>query len=653
MENNNDGFISLKEAAAKSGLSVITLRRYIKAGTVSASKVGKSYFLSKDVIERIASKSTLLSEGLGYVAKGLNDKTEFKYHVSRKDLFHKARDIFAGIGEKNLAKEANFDANIFAYTYINLFNKRESLKKWGRFAPVGSGTDESGQEHFFPDPRWIDDDMVSHAKKRVTQTDNPLTLSIYFDLIVEYSTEKDKRYFAEKAIENYLSASEIQYASGWEFEFLDSLTRSLELSLKFKFSDKTTEIIEMCFDSIKRFNADGKPRYSFEIFEVLLSILNQLTEKQIREIIKYSRLASEYFGDKKGDNRHLQREFLGIPLKIARSKKRSEEVSKIELEIIDSLLNEASEKSASGLVEAHFLEEALKRVHNLKDPRNEEANIRQKIEAAYIKSQSEMKPISVSFEFTEKQRQDYVNSILAVTNTESLLRIGAIPDLIPSYQKAEDQTKKLIKDHPLQYIFKTDIIQDGRRVSSIGGGLSMSQDHILQTFSMNMNTHNIFLKFLFDELQQRGVNDTELIQYLSDKYPFKYDNFDALAEGIKAYYRKDYFSAVTIIVTQTEEVLRNLLRRIGYPTLKVVRGHQEAIQMPEILESQPFTTSFSNDLLWYLRLTFFDKRGRAIRDPIAHGLYKKSTQNEYDCYVAIHILLILATLEIKEKSKEN
>lgn len=46
-------WLTLKQAAAKSGLSIVTLRRYIKNGRLAKKKRGKEYIVSSKALEKL------------------------------------------------------------------------------------------------------------------------------------------------------------------------------------------------------------------------------------------------------------------------------------------------------------------------------------------------------------------------------------------------------------------------------------------------------------------------------------------------------------------------------------------------------------------------------------------------------------------------
>ncbi len=128
--------------------------------------------------------------------------------------------------------------------------------------------------------------MVAHASKRTSETDNPLVLAIYYDLIFEHIKARDKRPFAISAIENYLAAAEIQFTNGWDFECQDSLIRAWELSIKIGDNTRIAEVQKQIFAYVDKYASKDNPRFSLELLDALFSQLKRLSSEQRMLLIK-------------------------------------------------------------------------------------------------------------------------------------------------------------------------------------------------------------------------------------------------------------------------------------------------------------------------------------------------------------------------------
>lgn len=634
--------LSIKEAANLLKVSVITFRRYIKDGKIKAIKVGREYRIAKsDLNSDLMAKPALISEANSLVAKALEDRSELQYHVSRKEVFHQASDLFKKAGDIDMANRTNFDANIFGYAKTNIWNESESRKKWGRFAPMGTGKNEKGQEFYFPDPSWIDGQMLKHAEMRVAETKNPITLAAYYDLLFEYSPSSAKKGdFAKKAISNYSDAAKIQYENNWFFEFLDSIIRAFELSIKIKDKSATNKALKDIFNHLKKMQTDGNIRYSLEILEVLVQFPAILTTKQFEEVIIFARAGQKNFAN----NWLIERSFLAVIESGYKASKKQDQVLSVLKEKADSFIKEADAGAErGGLVEATFLESAFEIIKSI-GSQEEKAELRRRIEKAYLRSQEEMKPISAEIKITGKQQQELLKDIFVEDKIESLDKIGKSRQLIPSYLHAEKMTKELFDKHPLQHLVSRSTIQDGRKIIASQGGSDITQDDVIEQIGKyTIPIYGIFLQFVFDEMKKRNIGRNEFIKYLKDKDFFQYPNFGAVAEGIEDYFEGKYYSCLSILLPQIEQILRLSIRKMGLPTMRIENnGEQRVIHIKEILET--LHIFIGNNIFYYFSLITWDKRGFALRDSSAHGLLEYNSQNRNQAELVMHMLLVIAQL---------
>ena len=164
--------------------------------------------------------------------------------------------------------------------------------------------------------------------------------------------------------------------------------------------------------------------------------------------------------------------------------------------------------------------------------------------------------------------------------------------------------------------------------------------------------HGIFLGFLFDELKGRGLDAKKLTAYLSQRDFFKNNTLPAVSEAVELYFDGKYFSAVTVLLPQLEQVLRLANRKLGLPTLRSLdNGEQRVIYLQEALAN--LESIFTPDQYQYFCLVLWDKRGPALRDSSAHGLLNYSGANKSQANLLLQLLLILAAFEYREKNSEG
>jgi len=102
-----------------------------------------------------------------------------------------------------------------------------------------------------------------------------------------------------------------------------------------------------------------------------------------------------------------------------------------------------------------------------------------------------------------------------------------------------------------------------------------------------------------------------------------------LQEGLRAYNDGDYTKAMSVLIPQTEAMLREVLRFLGIPIRKRRRGSgmYELKNMNDVLSEQRVVDLLEEDLLFFLKIIFIDKRGWNLRNEFAHGALPASAFN--------------------------
>jgi hypothetical protein len=221
--------------------------------------------------------------------------------------------------------------------------------------------------------------------------------------------------------------------------------------------------------------------------------------------------------------------------------------------------------------------------------------------------------------------------------------------LCASYVRAEELAHDLFAKYPFSHLMGGSLIQDGRAVSYTSGGFEVTEDHIVNRLSVDVQMHGIWLGFLFDELKRRGLDAAALAAYLSEKPFFTPAAMPAITEALANYFDGRYYSTVAVLLTQLESVLRNVNRKLGLPTLRSLdSGERRVIYLSEALDNlKAAFDAVSPDIYHYFSLILLDKRGPGLRDTTAHGLLEFGEANRYQANLLLHLLLILATFEYR------
>jgi len=642
---------TLKQAAEKLGISVVTLRRYIKHGKLTAKKVGKEYRVAEADVEALMTASTLTNPD-DIIAKALETNEEYRYEHQRSDAFSAAEKILRERGNTEQADVVAKDALIFGYRLIVQSRaEKNKVSNRGRFSPRMTGTDGEGKPAAWPDPAWINSDLVEHAKMRADSVVNPIAKAVYCDLVYEYSKNADRPKYGKQATKTYLLAVDTEPEDAKNFRYFNTqshILRALELSLALKDDTLFNQTKETALRKMEELASKGQMRILHEIIEDLLRQAKKLDSSDIPRIESLiTKAVNQYFDE---GNQNLGRSFIELRKQLPSVKNDTAKQKAVQRDLFDSFIREGVDKSDSGMVAGHFYAEALK-IGGGVITTEEQAKLRRKIEKANLQGETEMK--SHTFEFTIKNEdiKKYVDAILRDDYEESLRRISFLPGMIPSVQRAEKLAKELLEKYPVSQMFASQSLQDGRVVAITPGGHELTENHILSRLSEDVQMHGMWLGFLFDELKKRGLDAPKLAAFLSQRDFFPVETMPAISEALANYFDGKYYSAVTVLLTQLEQLFRLANRKLGLPTLRSLdNGEQRVIYMNEALTSlKGFFDAFSPDAYQYFSLVLLDKRGLGLRDTTAHGLLEFSSANKNQANLLLQLLLILTIFQYEQK----
>lgn len=640
---------TLKQAADNLGLSVVTLRRYIKQGKLIAKKVGKEYQITEEDVEMLKASTPADADAL--IAHALETNEDFRFLHQRSGALRQAEALLRERGDTERADDISKDALIFNFRLVvQARAEKRGVSNRGRFSPTMTSTDAEGRGVAYPDPALIDATLIEHAKKRADEVENPVTKAIYCDLVYEFSRNAEKPIYGKRAAETYLLAADVEPVKEEHrlFNVQDYVLRALELAVALK-DDALFRIVTTY--ALQRMNVlahENEMRILIEIIEQLLKNAKKLDQRTIDELAHLIDVAADFY-IRQAQNEHLGRSFIELKKLLPAVKASVAEQKKVQRQLFESYMREGAAKAGSGLAAAHFYSEALKIAGGVVTD-EEQAALRRRIEEANLQSENEMHQFSYTVSLTNEEVKEYINAVLVDDLEGSLVRIARLPSMIPSLEKARERAKEYLAQFPVSSMLARTTLQDGRVVALTPGGFELTESHIVHRFAEEISFHGIFLGFLFDELKSRGLDAKQLVAYLSQRDLFKNDTLPAVSEAIELYFDGKYFSAVTVLLPQIEQLLRLANRKLGFPTLRSLdTGEQRVVYLQEALAN--LENIFTPDQYLYFCLVLWDKRGLALRDSSAHGLLSYSNANRIQADLLLQLVLILAPFEYRSKSE--
>jgi len=122
-----------------------------------------------------------------------------------------------------------------------------------------------------------------------------------------------------------------------------------------------------------------------------------------------------------------------------------------------------------------------------------------------------------------------------------------------------------------------------------------------------------------------------------------------LLAAIKAYLEEQYISFMHIAAPLIESTLRNLVRINGDNIYKPNKSEgYDAILLGDILSNEKIVQALGEDLLFYIKLIYNDKRGLNLRNIIAHGIIAPSMFNKSNANLILHTLFTFTLFQTSE-----
>ncbi len=516
-----------------------------------------------------------------------------------------------------------------------------------RFVPMATYNNGA----IFPDPNSFSDEALVYFEKRAKDSKNPILTTRYLDFLWEKSKSKKKHIFAIEAIEQYLLTVDAYDNEDVVFEKLDGLQRATELCLilegKSKKKPLTEKLVIRLNEQINVTNEKKNFRWFLEMFELVIALKQFYTEKQIKEFIKLCEESARQYH--KDQNFHLQRSFLELKSKLGKLLRSSDAIKNdVDEQIGLSLIAEAEAKSGSGLVKAHFLQEAVEHYRKLGNKKKVEELITQIKEATgqAIKNK-EFKHFSSTVELKKEDAESMKKSL--GTGKDVPQNMGTPPNFFPNWNHAIKLTEDLSKKYVVSHLFP--IVHYGEKypVGKPQTSEEIHEDQVMQNFKISAQLAIHWLtKFLSELIEEKKVNIEDFKDFFALLKEIDNDTYETVLEGLDSYFDDDHFRATTILAPQLEDILRKLLAVFGGQTTKANTTAFEEKTLGTVLsELKP---AISEPIYYYISWVMKDYRGLNLRNNVAHGFFKKRQGSPFYSTALLHIFcLLIANTKVSVK----
>lgn len=494
----------------------------------------------------------------------------------------------------------------------------------------------------------INCEVLTYWARRAKESTNIQLKALYADLVWEFKhiskgCIKKPFEYANIAVENYIliGKSENLEETDLEIEQKRVILKALELIKKLSMKERIPEIAEIMLNVEKTILKDeliGLWGYCYDELNLNSNIFSEEQEKQIIELIerRYERLSKNSL-NVENDNFHA---VIYAAEKLAKYYFKSKNNTKI-FEVLKVLENIIDKTVETKLNVKDYRYKQLYDLYQEVQITSENGRLLRKIEQASKMTLDGLKTLSVEKKITKEELEDFVNIFISDDLSMDLQKIGGY--FIPKIKDHEKMLEKQFKDGIgvlSDLVGHVQINHEGIAISRID--MSNPENKIANHIVQSLQVKQYFLNCVLIKLiEKHRLTPNILTNELLTSPVIIQENRELLLAAVEAYFEEKYVAFIHIITPFIESTLRNLVRLNGDNIYKPNKSHgYDTILLGDILANEKIANSLGEDLLFYIKLLFNDKRGLNLRNTIAHGILPPSMFNKSTANLILHILFV-------------
>jgi|694.fasta_scaffold31648_5 hypothetical protein len=321
---------------------------------------------------------------------------------------------------------------------------------------------------------------------------------------------------------------------------------------------------------------------------------------------------------------------------------------------------ESAEIADSYFSAAILYKEALKRARKEQDSTSIKLCKRKIVEMNQktIASGKDFKQIETLYEFSDEENQklkNYIIRILQTKDKQSVLKgIGSDKSFTPVYARVKANTDNSL---PLSHIIANlnTISSDGHNIKGGSDGTYswfMTNYSIEQTQIVEVILGKLMYMLVYGNKYGEKLLFKDVKQYFSSSNHLSKERNQIVSQGIKCYLKKDYVSAIHILVPQFEGFLIDVVKSRGFNTVALDNTDLTATRTFTLSErdfdSEFFKNLLGEDFCMQCKFILFEQMGFRLRHKIAHGEVHLS-----ECNFMNTTLILFLYLAVIAKLGEN
>lgn len=299
-----------------------------------------------------------------------------------------------------------------------------------------------------------------------------------------------------------------------------------------------------------------------------------------------------------------------------------------------SLYIELAEEARHPMEQVNLLKQGIEALKRLPGTEQERVELRKKLSDAQGELMGTMQSIPHKVDISDHVKQ--IQESIKVLDPKEYFYYLLLQIVIA---KKEDVKAEMIKNKAMSIsgTFPSVILDKaGRTITSVPGVDLKDEKNILANMEDYVKIKyyyytNTYLAIIINELFKTGVSFEEEVTVLIENCCFipekRKNSFKA---GIMAGFKRDYLTALHILIPQIENAVRCLAEECGDVGYSIKEdGDESARTLHDLLESEKVVECIDEDILFNMRAIFTSPYGLNMRNELAHGLLDDADFNSW------------------------
>jgi hypothetical protein len=573
-------------------------------------------------------------------------RTEPFNEVEVSDALQTARKPFGDLSEED------FEGFYTEWAAFCFRGRSDQDSVWGTyFAPMTRYTRGDGVEVRSPDIKMLGPTAVAHWEQRAISVGNPVMRARYADLVWDLKTaitrERASHEYAQAGIDAYLGAVSGKY---WTMPICGVrwLQRALSLAASLRDDKRAASTVAAILEFNDAVATPTQHGVWIVPFDSLCGRKDILTVDQEAKIIAdlESILAKttapgdsfEPWGSQAAAERLAQH------YKRNNDTASAHRVIRQSGQAFEELAAKADPLLAMGWLQPVY--ETYRNAGMTEDAKRVQIKCEEKGRHAH----KSMKVISASVEISAEEQDAFLTAITADSIERSYERIAK--RFITRAAVAEKMLKDMMHQAPLISMIGVQKIGDDQILAEAGPVENDVDGRLLMQLAQMIEFESPFLSLSLERAHQTYGPSVETIATFLDQSPlFPRDEHELLLDAVAAYIGTDDVKTVHLLLPQIEVAMRRLLRILGIPTNKPMRGPKGVMQkksLNDILSDPNIEKVFGTDVMMYFRTLLNEPRGHNVRNRVLHGLAPRQYFTRLVTDRVFHVILVLSLVRGKK-----